>query len=235
MVDAGAIPAGSGIYRIVCVANGGKTYIGSAISLRRRWAEHRNSLRAGRHGNPHLQNAWRKYGEAAFRFEVVEVVPADRLLDAEQKHIDLCHDKFNICPKAGSSLGVKRSKATRAALSLARKGCAVSAETREKLRAVNLGKRLSEETRGKMKAAVTGRKATPQAIANMRKAQRSRAEKMKAWAAEGDPRGARYISQQTREKISAATKGRRVSEETRSKMRASALACWAARRSVRAA
>lgn len=51
--------ASSGIYEIVNTING-KRYVGSAVSLKRRWVDHRRDLRAGKHHSRHLQNAWAK-------------------------------------------------------------------------------------------------------------------------------------------------------------------------------
>jgi group I intron endonuclease len=61
-----------GVYKITNTADG-KVYIGStAIDTDHRWSTHRALLRTGKHYNRHLQNAWNKYGESVFTFEVVE-------------------------------------------------------------------------------------------------------------------------------------------------------------------
>ena len=60
-----------GIYSITNSGNG-KRYIGQSIDIEKRWREHRWHLRANKHKNNHLQNAWNKYGETAFVFEVLE-------------------------------------------------------------------------------------------------------------------------------------------------------------------
>ncbi len=96
-------PAGSGVYQIRCIPTG-KIYVGSAVNLRKRWAEHRRSLKRGSHGNRYLQFAWNKYGEEHFEFSVLEFVDVSYLLEAEQQWIDStgCVDKeigFNIAPK----------------------------------------------------------------------------------------------------------------------------------------
>jgi group I intron endonuclease len=100
--------AESGIYEIINLVNG-KRYVGSAVRIEGRWKEHRRDLRAGRHKNRHLQNAWIKYGEAAFEFRVLEIVPRlGLLIEREQAHLDRGYD-YNISPTAGSPLGVKHS------------------------------------------------------------------------------------------------------------------------------
>ena len=52
----------------------GKKYVGSAVNFKRRRRKHRKSLRKGTHHSPHLQNAWNKYGEDNFKFDVLEYV-----------------------------------------------------------------------------------------------------------------------------------------------------------------
>ena len=64
---------GSGIYAIVHIETGRK-YVGSAVNLTKRWNIHRHGLRNKKHHSAALQRAWDKYGEAAFSFEVLEVV-----------------------------------------------------------------------------------------------------------------------------------------------------------------
>ncbi len=88
-------------------------YVGSAGNLQARWDLHRRKLRAGLHHNPHLQNAWKVYGESCFEFVVLQYVELGRLLDTEQLWIDRtgCTDRrigFNIQPQAtsgGSGIG----------------------------------------------------------------------------------------------------------------------------------
>ena len=101
-----SLPHSPGVYQITCVAND-KIYIGSAISLRRRWNEHRRALRGGYHHNPHLQSAWNKYGESQFRVSVLELTGMDDVLRAEQMWIEKtqCAERrtgFNIFDMAGS-------------------------------------------------------------------------------------------------------------------------------------
>ena len=100
----------SGIYSIINEVNG-KFYIGSAVSIRKRWYNHRRGLNKGTHENKHLRRAWKKYGEGAFYFGVLEPVEDPTCLtDREQYWMDLLKPEYNICPTAGSSLGVKRTE-----------------------------------------------------------------------------------------------------------------------------
>jgi group I intron endonuclease len=101
----------SGIYKIQSINFPVKIYIGSAINLRSRKNMHFSDLRKGSHSNIKLQNHYNKYGETDLVFSVIEPCLPEFLIIREQHYIDILHPSFNICPKAGSSLGVKRSEA----------------------------------------------------------------------------------------------------------------------------
>ena len=146
----------SGIYSIEHVASG-RLYIGSAVDLHSRWAQHTRELEGGWHGNQKLQNAWVKYGEYAFRFAVIEICPAARLIEREQHYIDTLDPHYNIAKIAGNHLGVKRSAETRKRLSESAKGRKFSLETRAKMRAAKLGTKLSDEHRKNISAAAQKR------------------------------------------------------------------------------
>ena len=55
-----------GIYKIVNTVNG-KAYVGQSQNIKKRIAEHFRLLRANKHSNSRLQNAFNKYGEEAFQ------------------------------------------------------------------------------------------------------------------------------------------------------------------------
>src|SRR5260221_829444 len=132
-MDAHSIPNASGIYRILNTING-KFYLGSALNLAKRRREHLHGLRHNVHHSITLQRAFNKYGEQAFKFEVVELVLAAFLLIREQIWLDKFRPfdpaiGYNINCVAGSRFGME-----------------VSPETKEKLRQANLGKKQSPET-----------------------------------------------------------------------------------------
>lgn len=52
----------AGVYQIFNTETN-KRYIGSSIDVERRLKEHKRNLKAHRHSNQHLQNAWNKYEE----------------------------------------------------------------------------------------------------------------------------------------------------------------------------
>lgn len=112
------IPRTSGIYKWTCTPTG-KIYIGSAINLYRRRIWHVTDLRKGTHHNHYLQNAWNKYGESAFTFDVIELVLEPFLLEREQYWLGKLKAAnkrygFNHTPTAGSLYGFRHSEETRA-------------------------------------------------------------------------------------------------------------------------
>jgi group I intron endonuclease len=74
-----------GIYCLLNTANG-KLYIGQSVNLQtRKWA-HLTKLRQGKHRNQHLQDAFDRYGESRFQFQILEVLPNTDNLDARERH-----------------------------------------------------------------------------------------------------------------------------------------------------
>jgi group I intron endonuclease len=72
-----------GIYAIKHIESG-KLYIGSSVTPAERLVVHRRELRYGIHSNLHLQNAWIKYGEKAFLFEILEENISVELLENKE-------------------------------------------------------------------------------------------------------------------------------------------------------
>lgn len=99
----------TGIYQITNLQNG-KTYIGSAVSFRKRWKEHLRQLTNGNHHSKVMQRAWDKYGEAAFEFKRLLVCAKEDLLWFEQRAIDVLKPAYNICKVAGSVLGYRHTE-----------------------------------------------------------------------------------------------------------------------------
>jgi len=134
----------SGIYFITnTLAN--KIYVGSSINIPFRWNKHKSELNNNKHGNRHLQRAWNKYGESAFKFHTVLFVKIDELLDIEQQYLDkikLIPDKYyNILTSARHTrLGTKHTPEAIAKMRLAQAGRLVSDETRKKISAAKIGK-----------------------------------------------------------------------------------------------
>ena len=87
-----------GVYKITNTING-KIYIGSAKGFKKRAYQHTSSLKNGKHQNKHLQASFNKHGTDAFLFEVIEVVPGDKLARTtrEQELIDEQLENWEKC------------------------------------------------------------------------------------------------------------------------------------------
>ena len=103
-------PKTPGIYIILNTSNT-HCYIGSTRNLYERRRAHFKALKAGKHYNAHLQNAYNLYGLDAFTFDVIEYLEDESiLLQREQYYIDLVCPEYNIAAYAGRPFaGVKRS------------------------------------------------------------------------------------------------------------------------------
>ena len=122
----------SGIYQIQSMIKPERIYIGSSVNIHIRWRDHLYMLKKGIHENSKLQNHYNKYGKCDLIFSVVIGCAKDDLISTEQFYLDSKKHWFNICPKAMSSAGVKRSD-----------------EHKKKSRLINLGRKHSEEVRQK--------------------------------------------------------------------------------------
>lgn len=190
LADAGA----SGIYQIRNLVNG-KRYIGSAVCIRKRWSEHRNDLRSGRHHSVALQRAWARYGENSFEFLVVENCPKHDLIRREQIYID-ARSEYNICKQAGSSLGVKHSAEARAKMSARLMG-----NQRTK------GRKYSRDICERMAAPKRGRKRPPRSAEWCK-----RISEAKKGVSVGL---GREVSEETRQKLREANLGKRLTLDQR--------------------
>lgn len=148
----------SGIYKIQSISHSERCYIGSSFAINERWKIHLIYLRRGDHHSPKLQNHYNKYGENDLEFIIVEPCMPDWLVIREQYYIDTLKPWFNICPKAGSARGVKRSKEFCENLSRRMKG-----------KRYMLGKKMSEESKLKVSKSNKGKrlgiKQSPESIA----------------------------------------------------------------------
>lgn len=193
----------SGVYEIRNIVNG-KVYIGSSAKVFRRKRYHCRDLHRGKHGNPHLQNAFSEYGEEAFDFSVLEEVLPEKipLLRAEQQWMDqtdCCNPNkgYNICKIAGSLLGYKHTAKGLAKIRAANKGKKLSAGTKRKIGATQKGRRPTEESKAKMSTAKKGKKLSAETKAKISAANRGKKH-----------------TEETKAKMSAAHKGKKLSAET---------------------
>lgn len=150
-------------------------YVGSAVSVNRRWNGHKSRLRKGNHHCKHLQNAYLKYGAEKFDWEIVEYVNDNaNLIAREQFWIDFFKPAYNKRKIANSCLGLKRSEEARKNMADAQRGRKQSPETiakrsvaiknrprplevRAKISASHIGIRPNAETRAKMSASAKRR------------------------------------------------------------------------------
>ena len=126
----------SGIYKIINRVNN-KYYVGSSyniIGCKGRWSHHKTHLKYNRHDNTHLQNAWNKYGKDSFDFTIVEETPKEKLIEVEQKYLDVAKNEQNKCYNI--SFSADRSimeDSTKRKISNALKGKLVGDETKKRL------------------------------------------------------------------------------------------------------
>jgi group I intron endonuclease len=223
------------LYRIVNKESG-KQYIGQSVNYKKRWRLHRYYLNNNSHHNEFLQNAWIKYGEEAFRFELItEFQSRDELNTAEALHIEVSGslypngynlvkggDVFEISESTRAKLsdamkGKPLSAATRAKISEALKGKPIRAETRAKISTSNKGKQRSAAARAKISAYRTGRKHSAETRAKISAANRRRQISDETRAKLSAIHKGKLVSEATRAKISDAKKGKPMSEEDRAK------------------
>lgn len=149
------------IYRIVHT-DSQRCYVGHSTHGLHRFRRHRQLLADGAHHSPYLQNAWTKYGQDAFAFELLEACPEGQKLLREQFYIDTLNSVFNYARVAGSRAGVPLSPSEVEALrqrmmgnqrSLGRKHPPDEIERRASF---HRGRKRSDESRARMSAGMKG-------------------------------------------------------------------------------
>lgn len=171
---------------IYCITNkvNGKRYVGQTMNrdgVERRWYEHICELNRNKKGNKHFQNAWNKYGEDNFTFEVLHELNfsnqdtlQEALNDLEIMYIsiwNLLDNKYGYNIRDGGSNGYscagkskEEMKIIREKLSEANKGHRVTAKTRKKISEAHKGRKMSEESRKKMSESQKGKKHSIESI-----------------------------------------------------------------------
>lgn len=190
-----------GIYAITNLTTG-KRYIGSSNNVKKRWNGHLSLLVRNRHYNKHLQRAWNKYGGADFDFTIVEECCKGALTERELFWVVRNDPEYNMSKEIGrppSSLGRFLTEETRRKISMSHKGLRHSLETKRKMSEIHTGLVASPETKKRMSELLRGNKRCL----------------------------GKHHSEETRMKISKATKGRasirkgkKLSEETKRRMSA---------------
>ncbi len=215
----------SGVYGIFN-ADTGFVYIGASKTALRRCRSHTTALRYGNHDSQKLQRDWNK--NHSFYIVILSRVDNFHELEkAEAAWLEKFPFHYNVFPPgrgitpgcvialesrakmSSSKLGTRLSESHRQHISEGGKGKVLSKETRQKIRIAHLGMKASEATRQKMSLAVKNRppitEATRIKLAN-------HARKVLV------PFSGRKMSQETKNKISAANKGKVISEAQKQKI-----------------
>lgn len=100
----------TGVYKITNPVNN-QIYVGSAaISLRKRFWNHRRLLNLNKNPCKYLQRVYNKNPNVDFVFEILEVCSKEECLKREQYYIDTLNPKYNLYRIAGSPIGRIRTK-----------------------------------------------------------------------------------------------------------------------------
>jgi len=198
-----------GIYEIMNLLTG-DSYVGQSLHPRKRWVEHKGSLRHGHGINPHLQYAWDKYGEEAFSFRVLVVCEPFELLRYEQAIVDSLMPAYNVCTQCVKSMaGVRLTAKHRANIAAGIRRAFLDPELRAERSAWHRGRPLSPEHRAAIAAAHHRPDVHARVVAALI---------------------GRHPSAETRAKMSVAQRRRHASPETRAAISAGQRASWERRR-----
>lgn len=142
----------SGVYRWVNTLTG-EAYVGSAVSLSKRFSVYFSSKSVNEvlnRSKSKILSALLKHGYSAFRLEILEICNSNQTIDREQYYLDLLKPEYNILSVASSSLGKLHSEETKLKISNTLKGRSLSKEVKEKMSIIRRGKIFSEETKNKL-------------------------------------------------------------------------------------
>lgn len=127
------------VYRITNTING-KIYVGQTTQPLERYLKyHVHRARSQRDGNRYFHNALRKYGVDAFKIEQIYLAKSKHELDMMERFFIILHQShvktegYNSTLGGEGTLGSRRSKEAKEAISKANTGRLVSDETRRKM------------------------------------------------------------------------------------------------------
>jgi group I intron endonuclease len=152
-----------GIYKITCLKNN-KFYIGSSTNIIIRWKLHKSALKRNAHPNTYLQNSWNKYGENNFKFEIMENVKTNLLIERELSWFKRtkCFDHkygFNIInPGTFPMLGRKHSEKSKSKISIAMSGRILTDSHKRNIGLSRDGNKHTKESKLKMSITHQGSK-----------------------------------------------------------------------------
>lgn len=151
----------SGIY---CIKNilDNKRYIGYSKNIDVRKNKHFWKLKNNAHENQYLQNAWNKYEENNFVFEIIDLFPSDIILLKLMEIYFIAY--YNSFCDDGGGYNLTRggegsfwSEESRKKISVSRTGVKATAETIQRLSESHIGLQASEEARRNMSIAKKGK------------------------------------------------------------------------------
>ena len=212
-----------GIYKIINLIPNKETgvtkiYVGSSVNLKSRKYKHFWELDSNKHKNPHLQNSYNKYGKDNFKWEVIEYIEFNEdkevlkknILEREQYWIDkleVCNPDigYNICDKAGNTLGYRHSEATKVKIGEFNK--------------LKIGTKRSQESKKKISDSLKNKPKSKEHIESMRKSLKGRTRSEETKKKMSESRKGKKFSKKTRDKISKALKNKPKSKEHIEKLR----------------
>lgn len=204
-----------GIYHIRNIINN-DDYIGQSVDLYSRKYSHFGRLRNKKHTNTHFQNAFDKYGEENFIFEIILYCEPEELTFYEQKLVDALNPHYNIRKDCtDSNRGIYPSEETKKKMSLAQIGKKRSEEQKKRMsdskmgeKNYNFGKPKTDSIKKKMSLSKMG-KNNPM----YEKTMSDNAKKLISIFNKG-----KIVSEETRKLLSKINTGRRHTEETKQKL-----------------
>lgn len=158
----------SGVYGIRSLTHPERVYIGSSINIRKRWSQHKESLRLGTHHNAKLQNHYNKHGKTDLVFEAIIQCDQNIIIAIEQTFIDRYMPWFNVREIADSNFGVKHTAETNQKNRERQLGKRYSEEAKRNMGLSHLGTHRSKDTKRKMSEAQIGKRASPETREKLR-------------------------------------------------------------------
>lgn len=222
----------AGIYSITNNVDG-KVYIGQSQDVDKRCRYHFIILRNGNHINKHLQNAYNKYGENSFTFDIIEECCVDSLDEREIFYIEKLkafNNGYNMTIGGGGRRGYQLSDESKEKIRQALYGNKAflgrkhSDETKKKISIANKGHEVSEKQRLQISESQKGRKRPPITEEHRRKlSEWQKGKKRKPLSEEHKNKIGASLKGKTRSpeacrNISEGQKGKVMSEETKRKM-----------------
>ncbi len=205
----------SGIYTITNLVNN-KMYVGLATNITIRWREHKSELRGDYHGNIKLQRAWNKYGEKAFKFEILWECEERFLYSEEHYWCNLLNVHngrygYNIKPTHPDNKS-RMTEETKKKISKALIGRKLSKEACKNMSEANKGRVFTEEHLLSLKIACSTQEHRDKlsiALKGKKKPERSREHAQKI----GDRNKGRIMTDDQKKHLSEYNKGKVFSEE----------------------